>query len=116
MRPWFARGWLCACPEIPGGAVAARGDVGGREAREAAIESEDDRNCLHTLPRSFTCRVVSVLGPPIAFVSPTFLRAYPSPDVSWAQEPRAAKTLVHATSVYPQRKPVRSRYPRDSCY
>jgi hypothetical protein len=18
MRPWFARGWLCACPEIPG--------------------------------------------------------------------------------------------------
>ena len=33
MRPWFARGWLCACPEIPGGAVAARGDVGGREAR-----------------------------------------------------------------------------------
>ena len=83
-------------------------------------ENEDDQNtqrsCLHTLPPSFRCRVLSVLCPPIAFdASPTFPRAYPSPDVSWAQEPRAAKTVVPATSVYPQRKPVRSRCPRDSC-
>jgi hypothetical protein len=51
--------------EIPVGAVAARRTLGAKCG--GCQESEDDRNtqrsCLHTLPPSFRCRVLSVLRP-----------------------------------------------------
>jgi hypothetical protein len=103
--------------EIPGGAVAAGGTLG---ASAQAARREDDqstqRSYLYTLPPSLGCRVLSVpCHCDRLRCSATFPRAYPSPDVSWAQEPHAAKTVVQATSVYPRRKPVRSRCPKDSC-
>jgi hypothetical protein len=102
--------------EIPWG---CGGGSGGRWARSAGLP-------LRVKTIRILRQVVFILCPEVLdvvfcpssalrspSVSPTFLRAS---DVSWAQEPRAAKTVVLATSVYPQRKPVRSRCPRDSCY